>query len=46
MLDELLKYSYANKRKFDIIAAMQMCEVGDEELYGLTPTKTVDISSQ
>lgn len=46
MLDELLKYSYANKRKFDIIAAMQMCEIGDEELYGLTPTKTIDISSQ
>ena len=46
MLNELLKYSYANKRKFDIIAAMECCEIGDEELYGLKPTKTVDISSQ
>lgn len=46
MLNELLKYSYANKRKFDIIAAMECCEIGDEELYGLKPTKTVDLSAQ
>ena len=46
MLNELLKYSYANKRKFDIIASMQMCEIGDEELFGLKPTKTVDMTAQ
>lgn len=33
MLDQLLKYDYANKRKYDIIAAMGMAELGDEEMY-------------
>ena len=46
MLDQLLKYSYANKRKFDIIAAMQCCEIGDEELFGLKPAKVVDATAQ
>jgi hypothetical protein len=46
MLDELLKYSYANKRKFDIIASMQMAEIGDEELFGLKPAKVVDAAAQ
>ena len=32
MLEELVKYSYANKRKFDIVAAMGMLELGDEEM--------------
>lgn len=36
MLEELIKYSIENKRKFDIVAAMGMCELGDEELLGLT----------
>ena len=45
MLQQLLKYSYSQKRKFDIVAAMQMCEIGDEELFGLNPTKTVDTSA-
>ena len=34
MIQELLKYSYENKRKFDIVAAMGMCELADEEMYG------------
>ncbi len=46
MLNELLKYSYANKRKFDIIAAMECCEIGDEELFGLKPVKVVDTTAQ
>lgn len=46
MLDQLLKYSYANKRKFDIIAAMQMAEIGDEELFGLKPAKVADATAQ
>ena len=45
MLQQLLKYSYSQKRKFDIVASMQMAEAGDEELFGITPTKVVDISS-
>lgn len=32
IVDQLLKYSYEHKRKFDIIAAMGMAELGDEEL--------------
>lgn len=32
MIDELLRYSYANKRKFDIVAAMGLCLLADEEL--------------
>ena len=36
MIQELLKYSYENKRKFDIVAAMGMAELADEEMYGQT----------
>lgn len=32
MIDELINYSYKDKRKFDIVAAMQMAELADEEL--------------
>ena len=39
MLEQLLKYTYENKRKFDIIAALQMAEIGDEALTGITPIK-------
>ncbi len=46
MLQQLLKYTYAEKRKFDIVAALQMAECGDEELFGLTPAKVVDVKSQ
>lgn len=41
MIQELLKYSYENKRKFDIVAAMGMCELGDEELNGVPPRTSV-----
>lgn len=34
MLEELIKYSYAAKRKFDIVAAMGMCLLADEEMIG------------
>lgn len=37
ILVELLKYNYQNKRKFDITAAMGMCELADESLYGIAP---------
>ena len=37
ILQELAKYSYENKRKFDLIAALGMALLGDEELMGKTP---------
>ena len=37
MLEQLLKYSWENKRKFDIIAAMIAAELGDEDMFGFTP---------
>lgn len=37
MLEQLLNYSYENKRKFDIVAALGMCEMADEELTGINP---------
>lgn len=37
MADQLLNYSYELKRKFDIVAALQMAEIGDEALTGVTP---------
>lgn len=41
ILDQLLKYDYENKRKYDIIAAMGMCELADEELFSV-PIKPVN----
>lgn len=43
MLDELNRYTDENKRKFDIIAAMAMALLADEELQGVVPkiTETV-----
>ena len=38
MLEQMLNYSYENKRKFDIIAALQMCEIADESMYDITPS--------
>ena len=34
MLQELMKYSYENKRKFDIVAAFGICLLADEDLIG------------
>lgn len=39
MLQELIKYSYENKKKFDIVAAMGMAELGDEEMAGAVPQR-------
>lgn len=48
MLDEMSRYSDENKRKFDIMAAMGMAELADEELSGITPktVKAVDDTFQ
>lgn len=37
MLDEFNRYTDENKRKFDIVAAVAMCELADEELAGVVP---------
>lgn len=42
MLDQLNRYTDENKGKFDIIAAMGMCELADEELSGIVPTQIED----
>ena len=34
MLQELMKYSYENKRKFDIVAAFGICLLADEDMIG------------
>ena len=39
MLDQLNRYSDENKGKFDIIAAMGMAELADEELQGYIPNE-------
>lgn len=46
MLNQLLKYSYENKGKFDIVAAMQMAEIADEELSELVPVAVKDIKKE
>lgn len=45
MLEEMLKYTYENKRKFDIIAALSCCEIGDEAMTGILPVKKNEITS-
>ena len=45
MLDELNRYSDDNKTKFDIIAAMGMAELADEELHDVSPRKTKNETS-
>ena len=34
MIDELMRYSYENKRKFDIVAALGRVMLADEEMRG------------
>lgn len=44
MLEQLLKYSWEQKRKFDIVAAMIAAELGDEDMVFFKP-KTKDEAS-
>jgi len=37
MVDELLRYSFENKRKFDIVAALGVLLLADEELSNRPP---------
>lgn len=39
MIQQLLNYSDEKKKEFDIVAAMGMCELGDEELSARRPTE-------
>ena len=46
LLDELTRYTDENKRKFDIIAAMGMALLADEELGGITPRVVQEDNTQ
>lgn len=46
VLEQLMNYSYELKRKFDIVAALQMVEIADESLTGITPTSVNTIKQQ
>ena len=46
VLQELAKYSYENKRKFDLVAALGMALLGDEELVGKSPRGENKIKSE
>lgn len=45
MLDQLIRYNDENKGKFDIVAAMAMAELADEELRGVVPKIVEDETS-
>lgn len=42
MLEELNQYNDENKTKFDLVAAMGLCELADEELHGVVARKVVE----
>ena len=46
MLYQLLNYSFEDKRKFDIIAALVCAEIGDEALMMITPTKAAAVQKE
>ena len=46
MLYQLLNYSFEDKRKFDIIAALVCVEIGDEALMMVSPTKVANIQKE
>ena len=45
-LEQLNLYTDENKGKFDIVAAMAMCEIADEELNDIIPKKQKNISDE
>lgn len=46
ILEQLLNYSYENKRKYDIVAAMGMAEIADEELMGFNPKPAYSVKKE
>lgn len=45
MIEQLLNYSDEKKKEFDIVAAMGMCELGDEELAVRKPVATESVNT-
>jgi hypothetical protein len=43
MIDQLQRYSYENKGLFDIVSAMLMTEIGDEDMFN---TKVKDMTTE
>lgn len=46
ILQQLLNYSYEDKRKYDIVAALQMVMIGDEQLTGVIPREAGKIKKE
>ena len=46
MLEELIRYSYENKRKFDIVAALGMTMLADEDMIGRTARTTTPVKNR
>jgi hypothetical protein len=46
MIDQLLGYSDAMKKKYDIVAALGMAELGDEELSQKKPVVREAVKKQ
>lgn len=46
MLYQLLNYSFEDKRKFDIVAALVCTEIGDEALMAVSPTKVAAVQKE
>ena len=46
MITQLLRYSDDKKKEFDIVAALGMCELGDEELSSKKPVEREQVSNQ
>ena len=46
MLYQLLNYSFEDKRKFDIVAALVCVEIADEALMTIKPVKANSVSNQ
>lgn len=45
-LEQLNLYTDENKGKFDIVASMQMCEIGDEELNDIIPRENKELKNE
>ena len=46
MVHQLLEYSDEKKKDFDIVAALGMCELGDEELSSKKPAEREKVTTQ
>jgi hypothetical protein len=46
MVEQLLNYSDEKKKDFDIVAAMGMCELGDEELSVRQPVAREQVAAK